>query len=373
MEHLRPSLDEINVGPHRSALYDVLSEDGTRFPPKCVISVAFRLKYGTDLPFENFSGGEAPGQANFVLRDLEFTIVPKPRDQHSLEPVFGEIPGISPGTTFDNRKELSDAYVHRPIQAGIWGGAGGAYSIVLSGGYVDDEDFGDEIIYTGQGGRDLRTGRQIHHQTLTRGNLALAKSHSEGLPVRVIRGSQHGSDSAPQFGYRYDGLYRVADYWKAPGEDNFDVWRFKLLKLNSQVDAIDGELNRPLGNDEPERRETVTLRIVRDSNVSKAIKRIYEHKCQVCGLAIDTPGGLYAEAAHIRPLGRPHNGSDSIDNVLCLCPNHHVMFDNFGFTLTDDLQLVGIDRILNVREGHNISIENVRYHREHRYKNPRDY
>jgi putative restriction endonuclease len=34
-------------------------------------------------------------------------------------------------------------------------------SIVLSGGYVDDEDLGDMIIYTGEGGRDAATGRQI--------------------------------------------------------------------------------------------------------------------------------------------------------------------------------------------------------------------
>ena len=27
-------------------------------------------------------------------------------------------------------------------------------SLVLSGGYVDDEDLGDEIIYTGEGVRD---------------------------------------------------------------------------------------------------------------------------------------------------------------------------------------------------------------------------
>jgi putative restriction endonuclease len=32
---------------------------------------------------------------------------------------------------------------------------------VLSGGYVDDNDEGDVIIYTGQGGRDPATGRQI--------------------------------------------------------------------------------------------------------------------------------------------------------------------------------------------------------------------
>jgi putative restriction endonuclease len=32
----------------------------------------------------------------------------------------------------------------------------GADSIVVSGGYVDDRDMGDVIIYTGEGGNDRR-------------------------------------------------------------------------------------------------------------------------------------------------------------------------------------------------------------------------
>jgi hypothetical protein len=38
-------------------------------------------------------------------------------------------------------------------------------SIVLSGGYVDDLDEGDLIVYTGEGGRDPGTGRQIADQS----------------------------------------------------------------------------------------------------------------------------------------------------------------------------------------------------------------
>jgi hypothetical protein len=59
-------------------------------------------------------------------------------------------------------------------------------SIVLSGGYVDDEDLGDVIIYTAVGGRDQRSGRQIADQQLTAGNLALAENHLRGIPIRVL-------------------------------------------------------------------------------------------------------------------------------------------------------------------------------------------
>jgi putative restriction endonuclease len=68
---------------------------------------------------------------------------------------FGDIPGLSSGDVFPDRAALHAAGVHRPTQAGIAGrGAEGAESIVLNEGYEDDEDLGDEIIYTGEGGRD---------------------------------------------------------------------------------------------------------------------------------------------------------------------------------------------------------------------------
>ncbi len=58
---------------------------------------------------------------------------------------------------------------------------------MLSGGYEDDEDLGDEIIYTGHGGQENKI--QVRDQELTRQNLALAISAQQGLPVRVVRGA----------------------------------------------------------------------------------------------------------------------------------------------------------------------------------------
>ena len=101
---------------------------------------------------------------------------------------FGHISGIPVRTAFATRHQLSLAGIHRPTMAGISGtGSQGADSIVLSGGYEDDRDFGSLIIYTGHGGRDANTGKQVADQTLTKGNLALAVSQIQGLPVRVTR------------------------------------------------------------------------------------------------------------------------------------------------------------------------------------------
>jgi putative restriction endonuclease len=81
------------------------------------------------------------------------------------ERLFGHVPGYPEGSLFENRAELSESRVHVPIQAGIAGSqTEGAESIVLSGGYEDDVDNGDTIVYTGHGGRDPSTGQQIRDQ-----------------------------------------------------------------------------------------------------------------------------------------------------------------------------------------------------------------
>ncbi|WP_083753685.1 YDG/SRA domain-containing protein [Actinosynnema sp. ALI-1.44] len=153
------------------------------------------------------------------------------------ERLFGEIPGYPEGSLFTDRAALQRSGVHRPGQAGISGGQDGADSIVVSGGYVDDEDRGNEIIYTGQGGRDSGTSRQIADQELTRGNLGLVRSEEAGHPVRVVRGSKGDPRYSPTSGYRYDGLYRVTEHWQEVGKDGFKVWRFRLNKLNPLPDV----------------------------------------------------------------------------------------------------------------------------------------
>jgi putative restriction endonuclease len=283
--------------------------------------------------------------------------------------IFGHIEGYREGHMFADRRELAASGVHRPNQAGISGsGKEGADSIVLSGGYEDDRDDGDIVIYTGHGGRDQNTGQQVSDQLLTRGNQALAISCLEGYPVRVIRGSRLPSPFRPAFGYRYDGLYRVEHFWRETGRSGFTVWRFRLVKIDGKLLQIDSKIIDPSMEGATQRVESTIQRIVRDTALGRHVKQMYEYRCQICEIRLEGAPGPYAEAAHIKPVGTPHNGPDILGNLLCLCPNHHVLLDYGGIAIDDDLTVLGAPGILHVRADHPLREEYLRYHRVHWWK-----
>ena len=89
----------------------------------------------------------------------------------------------------------------------------------------------------------------------------------------------------------------------------------------------------------PRRVKQTVHRIVRDTAMSRKVKRLYQFQCQVCGVRLEIePGVFYAEAHHLKPLGGVHEGEDVKENVICLCPNHHALFDYFAVPL-DPAQL----------------------------------
>lgn len=110
-----------------------------------------------------------------------------------------------------------------------------------------------------------------------------------------------------------------------------------------------------------ERQEIVAYRILRDTALARQVKQLHNYECQLCGHTIVlTNGSRYAEAHHIRPLGEPHNGPDVIENIICLCPNHHAELDYGARPLElDDIHSV---------QGHPISSTYLQYHNEIIYK-----
>ncbi|QIK67298.1 hypothetical protein G7072_13915 [Nocardioides sp. HDW12B] len=309
---------------------------------------------------------------------------------------FGELPGHPVGSTYRGRKEAMWAGLHDNWVPGISGnGDVGANCIALNKGYVDDEDHGDWILYTGAGANDSSTGRQIADQDINhRHNAALVYSEQNGLPVRVLRGPKGERPYAPSVGYRYDGLYKVIGHWAEPGRDGYRIWRFRLSRLSPDEaiawtpgeqrsagtemaqrssstgsDATGQTTGAPTGNQEPGRASGIVQRIVRSTAVSQHVKELHGHRCQMCGLKLDLLVGQYSEGAHIRALGAPHNGPDTIENVLCLCPNDHVLLDKGAIYISDDLTIFRHDGAplgnLTTRPDHRISIQNIGYHRLH--------
>ncbi|MFD9889497.1 YDG/SRA domain-containing protein [Amycolatopsis sp. NPDC059027] len=293
---------------------------------------------------------------------------------------YGELPGIPEGTTFRSRVEASERGVHRARQSGIVGtGALGAESIVVSGGYEDDVDNGTEIIYTGHGGRDS-SGKQVEDQNFQKwGNAALRTSMITGAPVRVVRGPHRESPHAPRTGYRYDGLFRVVEAGREEGRRGYLVCRFQMVKLASALDVvippsevtIPGVEHHPAppeGSQTPGRRSTTTQRLVRRTAVADYVKNLHDHKCQACGTRLTVRDQGYSEGAHIQALGGFHCGPDLSANMLCLCPNCHVLFDYGVLTVQDDYSILrdGVPdgRTLRTHPLHVIGKEYLAHHRE---------
>ena len=262
---------------------------------------------------------------------------------------------------FQNREELYNAGLHNSYQKGIGKSKDGSgnMTIVLSGGYIDDEDFGDTIIYTGEGGRDPGSGKQVEDQVISGGNKDLIKAFESNQHVYVVRGHQHKSEHSPAKGYELAGVYRIDNHWIEKGRDGFDIIRFKLVQESESSNS-----NNQYTLKSQARVQYVANRVVRETKLATSIKDIYEHKCQVCRETIKLPtGNRYAEAAHIIPLGEPHNGPDAIENLLCLCPNHHLMFDKYCFSINpESLELEGLEGVLFVDEEHKINPEYLDFH-----------
>ncbi|KAK1265835.1 SUVH2 [Acorus gramineus] len=155
--------------------------------------------------------------------------------------IIGPIPGVHVGDLFFFRMELCVIGLHGMVQAGIdyvpatrtRGGQPIATSIIVSGGYEDDEDGGDVLVYTGHGGKEKNNHRPAFDQKLEGGNLALERSMYYGIEVRVIRGFKYERSPSGRV-YVYDGLYRIHDFWLAVGKSGFNVFKYKLVRIPNQ-------------------------------------------------------------------------------------------------------------------------------------------
>ncbi|MFD6425947.1 HNH endonuclease [Streptomyces sp. NPDC060198] len=133
----------------------------------------------------------------------------------------------------------------------------------------------------------------------------------------------------------------------------------------SGIEELAEETNQ---HDPAARRATNTSRIVRDVGLANKVKEMHSDHCQVCGEQLAKRFGTYSEAAHIRGLGRPHNGPDELANLLVLCPNHHVQFDTLAIYIDPEGAVRATadgshQSMLRRLPKHHISEAHLRYHR----------
>ncbi|GAA0186363.1 histone modifying enzyme [Lithospermum erythrorhizon] len=157
---------------------------------------------------------------------------------------IGHVPGVEVGDIFLFRMELCLVGLHAQSMGGIdymtvklsSDNDPVAVSIVSAGGYDDDGNDGDVLIYTGQGGVQRQDGLMFD-QKLERGNLALEKSRHRGNEVRVIRGLKDVQGSKGKI-YIYDGLYKIEDTWAEKNKSGCNIFKYKLLRLPGQPEAF---------------------------------------------------------------------------------------------------------------------------------------
>ncbi|KAG6479394.1 hypothetical protein ZIOFF_062857 [Zingiber officinale] len=155
--------------------------------------------------------------------------------------IIGSIPGIGVGEIFFFRMELCVLGLHGQSQAGIdyvpasrsATGEPIATSIIVSGGYEDDEDSGLMLVYTGHGGRGPNMFKHSMDQKLEGGNLALERSMNYGIEIRVIRGIRSRHSPGGKI-YVYDGLYKIVKCWMDVGKSGFGIYKYKLLRIEGQ-------------------------------------------------------------------------------------------------------------------------------------------
>jgi 5-methylcytosine-specific restriction protein A len=109
------------------------------------------------------------------------------------------------------------------------------------------------------------------------------------------------------------GISSLSGYTKFTNEQKY------LLGIPSERLSVDETVVRKI-------REISILN--RKQKLVDKVKLTYDFACQICetklNIRINT---FYCEAHHIKPLGSKHNGPDILENMISVCPNHHVLLD----------------------------------------------
>ncbi len=155
-----------------------------------------------------------------------------------------------------------------------------------------------------------------------------------------------------------DGISSMPNYIRISENSHIQSLSHSAKKVSEKQKGYKSKIaKKPQGQIDVRRNLIQTERIIRDTKVSSWVKYVHEYKCQICETALKIDDyEFYAEAHHLKPLGNGHNGPDVVENIICVCPNHHALLD---------LAVIHIEKSqLRYVEGHEINPEYISYHND---------
>jgi predicted restriction endonuclease len=190
-----------------------------------------------------------------------------------------------------------------------------------------------------------RLGGVAHYSAVYKEIEKIRPNLPESYQAIIRRTVETYSSDSEAFNGKDDIFYSVKGIGKG-------IWGLRSFLEDTpkapDTEIVEGEIN-------PDRTKTTIFRIIRDTTLTKQLKQLHNHKCQLCGKTIILPSGKgYSEAHHIQPLGLDHKGPDVAENIIIVCPNHHVMLD-YGVIELSKKDITFI-------KGHDIDQRYIDYH-----------
>jgi hypothetical protein len=176
----------------------------------------------------------------------------------------------------------------------------------------------------------------LWHRLLYRAADSLAKDKLVSRPTATILLTNKKEWMLTECGY--DEALRLLNIPKSQKEF-LPTKSFEVQKIVKKLTEISRPENyNPLYEEKRVKKVTREL-ILRTRGFRQAIIEVYDYKCALCGLKINSPDSISweVEAAHIVPVSS--KGKDDVLNGLALCRLHHWAFDAGWFTLQNDFTI----------------------------------
>ncbi len=176
----------------------------------------------------------------------------------------------------------------------------------------------------------------LWHRLLFRAADSLANNGLVSRPTQTFHLTQRREWMLTEKGL--DEALRISDI-PTKEKDSLPIKSYEVQKVVKKL----LETRRP-ENYQPFDQNRKLVRTVRETALRvrgfrQAIIEVYDFRCAVCGLKINSPDSLCweVEAAHIVPHGS--FGRDDIFNGIALCRFHHWAFDVGWFALLDNYRI----------------------------------